>query len=319
MSSNSAKALTTSHNFSSLPPGLQACNSPPTPFSNIMEPLFTRAPFLYPPGVRSLLFAPQCLNPSTQIRFASRRIRRKGSKKKPGHNLFLEEHSSNVDQVQDNASTKSEATQVPLQNTAPTPPTVSKDATPSHTPKLITKPGRHPYFRGMWYNQSDEVLNCYWNSTAPSPENLATANEFFTSSKTSAKFLIGPERFRDIPRSTIPEVCFLGRSNVGKSSLLNAVFNDASLARTSARPGKTRTINLYGLGGVGHGGTSLKTNENQHMYIEGEGGLVLVDMPGYGFASQSGWGTEILKYLTSRKQYVPDTLLYVLLNIFNNS
>lgn len=64
-----------------------------------------------------------------------------------------------------------------------------------------------------------------------------------------------------LPESTLPEVCFSGRSNVGKSSLINKVLNRKSLARVSSTPGKTVTINFYRL------------NE-----------LRLVDLPGYGYA-----------------------------------
>lgn len=65
-----------------------------------------------------------------------------------------------------------------------------------------------------------------------------------------------------LPENTLPEVAFAGKSNVGKSSLINALMNRKSLARTSAQPGKTQTINFY--------------NINQAMY--------LVDLPGYGYA-----------------------------------
>lgn len=83
-----------------------------------------------------------------------------------------------------------------------------------------------------------------------------------------------------IPETDKPEVAFAGKSNVGKSSLINALMNRKSLARTSAQPGKTQTINFY--------------NINDAMY--------LVDLPGYGYAkvSQSEkekWGKLIERYL----------------------
>ena len=65
-----------------------------------------------------------------------------------------------------------------------------------------------------------------------------------------------------LPESTLPEIAFAGKSNVGKSSLINALMNRKALARTSAQPGKTQTINFY--------------NINDAMY--------LVDLPGYGYA-----------------------------------
>lgn len=87
-----------------------------------------------------------------------------------------------------------------------------------------------------------------------------------------------------IPDTGKPEVAFAGKSNVGKSSLINALMNRKSLARTSAQPGKTQTINFY--------------NINKEMY--------LVDLPGYGYAkvSQSEkekWGKLIEKYLKNSK------------------
>ena len=68
-----------------------------------------------------------------------------------------------------------------------------------------------------------------------------------------------------LPENSLPEIAFAGKSNVGKSSLINAVMNRKSLARTSAQPGKTQTINFY--------------NVNDAFY--------LVDLPGYGYAKVS--------------------------------
>ena len=84
-----------------------------------------------------------------------------------------------------------------------------------------------------------------------------------------------------LPVNTLPEVAFTGKSNVGKSSLINSVMNRKSLARTSAQPGKTQTINFY--------------NINNEIY--------LVDLPGYGYAKTSkaereAWGEMIENYLT---------------------
>ena len=68
-----------------------------------------------------------------------------------------------------------------------------------------------------------------------------------------------------LPESTLPEVAFAGRSNVGKSSLINGLLNRKKLARTSSQPGKTQTINFY--------------NVNKELFF--------VDLPGYGFAKVS--------------------------------
>lgn len=88
-----------------------------------------------------------------------------------------------------------------------------------------------------------------------------------------------------IPDNTLPEVAFAGKSNVGKSSMINALLNRKSLARTSSQPGKTQTINFY--------------NINDAMY--------LVDLPGYGYANASvevkaKWGKMIEKYLHTSEQ-----------------
>lgn len=88
-----------------------------------------------------------------------------------------------------------------------------------------------------------------------------------------------------LPDTDKPEVAFAGKSNVGKSSLINGLMNRKSLARTSAQPGKTQTINYY--------------NINNLMY--------LVDLPGYGYAKVSPkekekWGQMIENYLHTSRQ-----------------
>lgn len=88
-----------------------------------------------------------------------------------------------------------------------------------------------------------------------------------------------------LPENKLAEVAFAGKSNVGKSSLINALMNRKSLARISAKPGKTQTINFY--------------NINDAMY--------LVDLPGYGYAKVSEkekieWGKLIERYLNTSKQ-----------------
>ena len=88
-----------------------------------------------------------------------------------------------------------------------------------------------------------------------------------------------------VPDTAYAEVAFAGKSNVGESSLINALMNRKALARTSAQPGKTQTINFY--------------NINDAMY--------LVDLPGYGYAKASEevkakWGKMIENYLHTSKQ-----------------
>ncbi len=88
----------------------------------------------------------------------------------------------------------------------------------------------------------------------------------------TCEFLAGVAEPRTFPPSTLPEVVFLGRSNVGKSSLINALLGRRGLARTSSAPGRTRQVNFYRVNGA----------------------FVFVDLPGYGFARVSkavreGW------------------------------
>ena len=88
-----------------------------------------------------------------------------------------------------------------------------------------------------------------------------------------------------LPDNTLPEIALAGRSNVGKSSLINNLVNRRSLARTSSEPGKTRTLNYYRI--------------NKAFY--------LVDLPGYGYAKVSvsereKWGRMIDRYLTTSRQ-----------------
>ncbi len=83
-----------------------------------------------------------------------------------------------------------------------------------------------------------------------------------------------------LPENLLPEIAFAGKSNVGKSSLINALMNRKALARTSQKPGKTQTINFY--------------NINKELY--------LVDLPGYGYAKvaeaeKQKWGKLIERYL----------------------
>lgn len=88
-----------------------------------------------------------------------------------------------------------------------------------------------------------------------------------------------------LPENTKPEVAFVGKSNVGKSSLINGLINRKSYARTSSQPGKTQTLNFY--------------NINEELYF--------VDLPGYGYAKVSlearkKWGVMIENYLRTSKQ-----------------
>jgi GTP-binding protein len=96
-------------------------------------------------------------------------------------------------------------------------------------------------------------------------------------------FVLGAAALSQIPDDRLPEVAFIGRSNVGKSSLINALTNRKGLARTSNTPGRTRQLNFFNLGGK----------------------LMLVDLPGYGYAKASKsevaeWNQLIRDYLRGR-------------------
>ena len=97
------------------------------------------------------------------------------------------------------------------------------------------------------------------------------------------RFVAGATDARAMPPETVPEIAFIGRSNVGKSSLVNALTGRRMLARTSDTPGRTRQINFFDLGGR----------------------LMLVDLPGYGYAvasksSIAAWTALARKYLRGR-------------------
>jgi GTP-binding protein len=102
---------------------------------------------------------------------------------------------------------------------------------------------------------------------------------------TSAEFILGAVNLRQLPKNGLREVAFLGRSNVGKSSLINRLCGRKALARPSTEPGKTRELNYY------------LVNK----------GFYFVDLPGYGYAKvpeqvRSSWGKLIEQYLKTRDQ-----------------
>jgi GTP-binding protein len=102
-----------------------------------------------------------------------------------------------------------------------------------------------------------------------------------------AEFWRAMGRAADLPPPGVPEIALAGRSNVGKSSALNALTGRRALARTSKTPGRTQTINFFTLGGAG----------------------LLVDLPGYGYARvplalRAQWGELVGSYVRSRESLV---------------
>ena len=98
------------------------------------------------------------------------------------------------------------------------------------------------------------------------------------------EFVLGAASLSQLPDSNRPEIAFAGRSNVGKSSLINAVLNRKNMARSSAEPGKTRELNYFDVG---------------------DGKLWLVDLPGFGYAKvsreqQAKWVQLTKRYLRGR-------------------
>lgn len=118
------------------------------------------------------------------------------------------------------------------------------------------------------------------NEQAFDAKELQAGNTLFTK---PCQFVLSAARFDQIPAATMNEIAFAGRSNVGKSSLLNALFNQKTLAKTSSTPGRTQQLNYFNL--------------NDQLYI--------VDLPGYGFAKAPDaavkqWQKIIFEYLRGR-------------------
>ena len=112
------------------------------------------------------------------------------------------------------------------------------------------------------------------------PESLEAGRLLFAR---PARFVMGVVKLGQLPPAVLPEVAFAGRSNVGKSSLINALVNQHGLARTSNTPGRTQEVNLFDLSGR----------------------LTLVDLPGYGFAQAplgkvKAWTDLVFAYLRGR-------------------
>lgn len=111
------------------------------------------------------------------------------------------------------------------------------------------------------------------------------------------------------PENIYPEIAFAGKSNVGKSSLINSLMNRKNLARTSSEPGKTQTVNFYRIEALSEKETDEETGKKKPL------DLYFVDLPGYGYAKASKtevekWGKMIEKYL-NRSQMLKVVFLLI--------
>jgi len=109
---------------------------------------------------------------------------------------------------------------------------------------------------------------------------------------TSAEFVTSAVSPEGYPREGFPEIAFMGRSNVGKSSLLNSLLGNRKIARTSSTPGRTQLINFFRVNGA----------------------ILFVDLPGYGYAKvpekvRAQWGPMVENYLANRSELVLSILL----------
>lgn len=156
---------------------------------------------------------------------------------------------------------------------------------------------------------SERKLNLYKQLNPPNTAQLNYASTFFH--KYAPKFLASFPSFRLFPKSDVPEIAFLGASNVGKSTLVNFLFRGWEkevIAYASKTPGRTREMVAFAIGPNLVNVPKSEWKEGKKIEWDGpsrwcgRGGLVVVDMPGYGTKSQDEWGRQILKYLSGRKQ-----------------
>jgi len=124
------------------------------------------------------------------------------------------------------------------------------------------------------------------------------------SSPLQLTFVESASRARTLPRSPV-EVAFVGRSNVGKSSLINAIANRKQLARVSNTPGRTQLINLFRL----DEGKMQRAGGKDHQHLAEEPVGTVVDLPGYGFAKtaksvKGDWPAMIEGYILEREELV---------------
>lgn len=115
---------------------------------------------------------------------------------------------------------------------------------------------------------------------------------------TSATYIISSPDVKDCPQSSLPEYAFIGRSNVGKSSLINMICHNPKLAKTSQKPGKTLLINHFRIQSTGRFAGRAQTKEWH-----------LVDLPGYGYAQAGQKQREALRRMIERYCLLREQLL----------
>lgn len=123
-----------------------------------------------------------------------------------------------------------------------------------------------------------------------------------------AKYITSAVKPEQYPVTGLPEIAFIGRSNVGKSSLINSLTRNNHLAKTSGTPGKTRTINFFAV--------QAKGSSEEVLYRD----FMLVDLPGYGYAKASksdkkNWSSFIELYITKSEKLIK---IYQLIDVRHN-
>jgi GTP-binding protein len=151
--------------------------------------------------------------------------------------------------------------------------------------------------RRTFNSQSSSI---YWDTNPPIDRELAAARWFFQQHPPRKAWTATEWRKNNAHESEllVPEVAFLGRSNVGKSSLLNAILGVKNLNWVGDRPGKTRVLHAWAL---------AATDPKKGGALKGWNGLTdtrltVLDAPGYGYGSDRAWGEEIVTYLKRRRQ-----------------
>lgn len=151
--------------------------------------------------------------------------------------------------------------------------------------KVLTRTSARQALKKRCFSlQREPKLKRFPRQPSPSAREIAALQTLFTSPNAARYEFSAAKSIADIPDTGIvPEVAFLGRSNVGKSSLINGLFGRKKLVKTSSKPGHTAALNFF----------SLRDQSRLHAY--------LVDAPGYGYRSRAPWGDLIMDYIRNRR------------------